>query len=194
MFSNILQKNHLFFHLSSLSLLSSLLPSFLPSLLLCLLLFHLLLISLSLSSFSLCVSLSLSVSFCLSLSRSLLSGVVWCVSLWSWSWLLSWCCWCGPVCLMCVLRHAEKTWKKPVCGFKKRLRVYIQNVPVYAGTTRTCVSTCARGASTHGDVLNVHTGDKGSSPVLLTRICLRMVITCFRGSPKKLLDLSHFQV
>ena len=33
----------------------------------------------------------------------------------------------------------------------------IQNVPVYAGTTRTCVSTCARGAGTHGDVLNLHT-------------------------------------
>ena len=59
------------------------------------------------------------------------------------------------VCL-CVLRHAEKR-EKPVCGFKKRLRVCIQHVPVYAGTTRTCVSTCARGAGTHGDVLNLHT-------------------------------------
>ena len=38
-----------------------------------------------------------------------------------------------------------------------RLRVYDQNVPVCTGTTRTCVSTCAHGASTHGDVLNVHT-------------------------------------
>ena len=28
---------------------------------------------------------------------------------------------------------------------------------MYAGTTRTCVSTCSRGAGTHGDVLNVHT-------------------------------------
>ena len=35
--------------------------------------------------------------------------------------------------------------------------VYIQHVPVYAGTTRTCSNTCARGAGTHGDVLNVHT-------------------------------------
>ena len=33
----------------------------------------------------------------------------------------------------------------------------IQNVSVYAGTTRTCVSTCARGAGTHGDVLDGHT-------------------------------------
>ena len=36
-------------------------------------------------------------------------------------------------------------------------RAYIQIVPVYAGTTRTCVSTCGRGAGTHGGVLNVHT-------------------------------------
>ena len=62
---------------------------------------------------------------------------------------------CG-VCL-CVLKHDGKTWKNPLFGFKKRLRVYIQNVPVYAGTTRTCVETCARGAGTHGDVLNPHT-------------------------------------
>ena len=34
-----------------------------------------------------------------------------------------------------------------VCTFKT----------VFAGTTRTCVSTCGRGAGTHGDVLNLHT-------------------------------------
>ena len=38
-----------------------------------------------------------------------------------------------------------------------RFRVSIQYVLVDAGTTRTCVSTCARGAGTHGYVLNVHT-------------------------------------
>ena len=95
------------------------------------------------------------------------------------------------VCL-CVLRHAEKRGK-PRVSIQKRLRVYIQNVPVSTGTTRTCVSTCARGAGTHGDFLNVHTGTvgmdtrrdgRGSSPVLLSRICQRMVVTCFRGSPK----------
>ena len=43
-------------------------------------------------------------------------------------------------------------------SISKRARVYVQNVPVCTGTTRTCVSTCARGAGTHGDVLNVHTG------------------------------------
>ena len=58
---------------------------------------------------------------------------------------------------VCVLRHAEKTWKNRV-RIQKSLRVYIQNVLVYASTTRTCVETCARGAGTHVDVLNVHTG------------------------------------
>ena len=43
-----------------------------------------------------------------------------------------------------------------LCKFNT-LRVYIQNVPVYGGNTRTCVSTCARVAGIHGDVLNVHT-------------------------------------
>ena len=41
------------------------------------------------------------------------------------------------------------------CVHSKRLRVY---VVVCAGTTRTRVSTCARGAGTHGDVSNVHMG------------------------------------
>ena len=39
----------------------------------------------------------------------------------------------------------------PVCTQSKRLRVCT------ATKTRTCVSTCARGAGTHGDVLNLHT-------------------------------------
>ena len=46
----------------------------------------------------------------------------------------------------------------PPCVRPNRPRVYVQNVPVFAGTTRTCSNTCARGAGTHGDVLNVHTG------------------------------------
>ena len=39
-----------------------------------------------------------------------------------------------------------------------RPHMYVQNVPVYAGTTRTCFNTCARCAGIHGDVLNVHMG------------------------------------
>ena len=58
------------------------------------------------------------------------------------------------VCVCCgTLKKHEKTrvW------IQNALRVCIQNVPLYAGTTSTCVSTCARGAGTHGDVLNLHT-------------------------------------
>ena len=84
------------------------------------------------------------------------------VSLWSWCCFggrgVVWCV-CVFVCVfVCVLRHAEKNVGKAVCGSKKNVpRVYIQNVPVYAGTTRTCVETCARGAGIHEDILNVHT-------------------------------------
>ena len=34
----------------------------------------------------------------------------------------------------------------------------LHRVPVCTGTTGTCFNTCARGASTHGDVLNLYTG------------------------------------
>ena len=37
------------------------------------------------------------------------------------------------------------------------LRVWSQNVPVCTGTTPACGNTCARGAGTHGDALNLHT-------------------------------------
>ena len=58
---------------------------------------------------------------------------LWCLSLWLWLWLWLW--------------HVQNA-----------SRLYIQNVPVCTGTTRTCVSTCARFAGTHGSVLNLHTG------------------------------------
>ena len=51
---------------------------------------------------------------------------------------------------------------RPPCVDSKRLRVYIQNVSVCTGTTRTCqvhmFDTCGRGAGTDGDVLNGHGG------------------------------------
>ena len=50
-----------------------------------------------------------------------------------------WCVWCPRVYV------------------QKRLRVYVQNVPVCTGTTPACGNTCGRGAGTHGDVLNLHT-------------------------------------
>ena len=43
------------------------------------------------------------------------------------------------------------------CVDSKRPRVYVQNVPVHTGTTRTRFNICSRGAGIHGDVLNVHT-------------------------------------
>ena len=59
--------------------------------------------------------------------------------------------------MWCVGGVSVGTLKTP-CVDSKRLHVYIRNVPVCTGTTRTCVETCARGAGTHGDVLNAHTG------------------------------------
>ena len=45
----------------------------------------------------------------------------------------------------------NRRWHRPA------LRVSVRNVPVYAGTTRTCWKACARVAGIHGDVLSVHT-------------------------------------
>ena len=89
------------------------------------------------------------------------------LSLSSFSVSVSVCWWCGVcrcrrrvlcvrVCV-CACCGTLKNVKKNRVWIQKRLRVCIQNVPVYAGTTRTCVSTRARGAGTHGDVLNLHT-------------------------------------
>ena len=159
----LFKKKHIFFiSLSSSCLFSCLASSlFLSSLFSSLdLLFSCLvftLLVLSCLSFFVSLSLSLSVSvclclclcLCLSLSLSpcgvVCCGVVWCVSL-----LVVVC-----VCVCCgTLKKREKT----VCGFKNAsVCAFNQNVPVYADTTRTCVSTCARGAGTHGDVLNLHT-------------------------------------
>ena len=70
------------------------------------------------------------------------------------------CVWCVCVSVfvcVCVCCGTLKNVETRV-SIQKSLRVHIQNVTVCTGTTRTCVSTCARGAGTHGDVLNVNTG------------------------------------
>ena len=41
---------------------------------------------------------------------------------------------------------------------QKALRVMINYVSVFAGTTFACGNTCVRGSGTHGDVLTLHTG------------------------------------
>ena len=61
---------------------------------------------------------------------------------------------CVSVCVVCAVRCG--TLKTPVCRLKTPPCVHSKR-PVYAGNTRTCFSTCARGAGTHGEVLNVHT-------------------------------------
>ena len=138
MFSNI------FSHLvCSLDLFSSLVFSLLSSLfilaLVCSLdLFSCLVFSSSVFSlFSLFFSLSLSLSLFLRVMLCVMLCCVVCV------------CRCVLCCVCGVVWHAEN------------LRVYIQNVPVYAGTTRTFFSTCARGAGIHGDVFEWTHGGQG---------------------------------
>ena len=63
---------------------------------------------------------------------------------------------CGVACVVVVCRVVWCVWC-PRVYVQKRLRVYVQNVPVCTGTTLACVTTCGRGADTHGDVLNLHT-------------------------------------
>ena len=106
----------------------------------------------SLSCLCLCLRVMLSLCLSLSLSLRVMLWVVLCgvVSLWSW------CCWWSWSVFVCVCCGTLKKRGKTRVWIQKRLRVYIQNVPVCTCTTRTCVETCARGAGTHGDVLNVH--------------------------------------
>ena len=73
-----------------------------------------------------------------------------CCGVWVCGVVVVWSC--RRVVLWCVYS------KTPPCVDSKRLRVYIQNVPVCTSTTSTCLKTCGRGASTHGNVLNVHMG------------------------------------
>ena len=103
-----------------------------------------------------------------------------------------WCLWCVVcVCVRCGVVGGRGV--SLVCGTLKnrgknrmwiptRLRVHIQNVPVCTGTTSTCFSVCARGAGTHGDVLNVHTeAFRKYTQGRFERT--RGVITCPSGSP-----------
>ena len=80
---------------------------------------------------------------------------------------------CVLLCVsLCVVWHDENVpcvdSRTPPCVHSKR--------PMYAGNTRTCVSTCARGAGTHREFECTHgkrfeSTHGGSSTVLLTKIC-----------------------
>ena len=68
--------------------------------------------------------------------------------------LVCWCvCWCWDWCVTLTspppLHHKHIRTPSP--------RVHVQNAPVCTGTTPASVTTCGRGAGTHGVVLNVHT-------------------------------------
>ena len=52
----------------------------------------------------------------------------------------------------------ERKERGPPCVHSKRLRVYVQNVPVCTGNMPTCFFSCGHVAGTHGNVLNAHTG------------------------------------
>ena len=121
---------------------------------------------------SLCLCLCLRV-----LLRVLCAWFVWCVCF----------VWCG------VWRGLARR-KNPPCVDSKRPRVYRHHGHMLKHMCAWCRNTRGRFERTHGGVLKPHTGGRGSSSVLLTKICPRTVITCIRGSPKKLLDLSYFQV
>ena len=79
--------------------------------------------------------------------------------------------------------------------------VSIQNASACTGTTRTCVSTCARVAG-NGDVLNVHTGTfwmdthgegRGHRQFCSQKFAHVGLITCPTGSTKKPMDLTHLK-
>ena len=69
------------------------------------------------------------------------------------------------VCVVVVLWQCGVSVHNVPCVHPKRPRVHVEYVPVCTfetspcmpAYTRTCVSTCARGAGTHEDVLNIHT-------------------------------------
>ena len=87
-----------------------------------------------------------------------------------------------------------------VCGVHAgKPSVSTQHVPVCTFKTSPCVPAPREHVFQHVRVVLVRAfctctrGRRGSSSVLLTKICPHMVITCFRSSPKKLLDLTYFK-
>ena len=85
--------------------------------------------------------------------------------------------WCG------TLKTTVCTFKTSPCVTAPRAHVETHERVMLVQTETLRTYTRGRFECTHG----------GSSSVLLANSCPRGVITCFRGSPKKLLDLTHFQ-
>ena len=63
---------------------------------------------------------------------------------------------CCSTCSKITIFRKTQGWRQ-LLPLTHAPRVSFLNVPVYAGKTRACVSTCARGAGTHGDVVDGHT-------------------------------------
>ena len=108
------------------------------------------------------------------------SGVLCCVVMcgcWCWCW----CAMCGVWCLWCLWRALARG--KPPCEGSKRLHVQVQKrFCVYRQNARMC-STCARFASTHGSVLNLHTEPFGTytrgASLSLLSFSLSLVLSSF---------------
>ena len=117
----------------------------------------------SLSSCPLCHILSISLPLfrsCL-LSLSVSHRLCLRVLLWWW-WLLRCavvCVWCCGVCVcVCAVRCVVcDTLKNHVCRFNVLVCTF-NTSPCVPAPRAHMVYTCARSASIHGDVLNVHTG------------------------------------
>ena len=109
------------------------------------------------------------------------------------------CVWCVCLVSVCLLRHAEKTWKNPCvdsktppCVHSKRPRVCRHHAHMCFNMCAWCPYTRERFECTHGGVFESTHG--WSSSVLLTKKSSRRVLTWpQRGSPKKPLDHTHFQ-
>ena len=97
-------------------------------------------------------------------------ALVRCVLLVCNVWVLAFVLTCVLVLLLVLVCHADPSSPIPlppppsthagvyVQNAPSHPRVYIQSFPVCTGTTPASVTTCGRGAGTHGEVLNIHTG------------------------------------
>ena len=124
----------------------------------------------------------------------------WGRCLWLWSW-------CVCVRVACVVWHAENPvcpFDAPPCVHSKRPRVCRQHAHMLFNMCAWCRCTRGRFERAHGNGFGCAHGGReeggggeegrGSSSVLLTKICPRGVITCFRGSLKEALgEFTHVQ-
>ena len=82
-----------------------------------------------------------------------------------------------------------------MCGFKNASTRSFKTPPCMPAPRAPCVSTCARGAGTHGDVLNPHTGAGGDRQFYLPKF---VHVRLSRASEVRLLAFvrisNHFHI